>query len=397
MKPEVLYISYDGILEPLGRSQVLAYLKKLSATYAVSLVSFEKAGDWADRARRDPLIDEVRAAGILWSPLQYHRRPTLPATAYDIIIGIAVCAGLVLRRRIRLVHARSYVASTIALALKRVFGVRFLFDMRGFWADEKVESGAWAKKTFLYGLAKGFERRFLSEADAIVSLTHAGVDELSRFAYPRPHSQMIEVIPTCTDLELFSLPACPRPAGRFIVGCVGSVRLWYMFDEMVAFFKALQEQRPDARLVVLNRDEHEYVRRTIMSAGVSESCWELRGVEPRDIPREMSAMDAGLFFIRPVFSKRGSCPTKMGEFLASGVPCVGNAGVGDCEQLLEGARVGVALKSFDETALRAGARRLLELSRETSIRGRCIETARAHFSLDRGVASIERIYEALLA
>jgi hypothetical protein len=41
----VLYVSYDGMLEPLGQSQVLGYLKRLAVGRAIHLVSFEKPSD----------------------------------------------------------------------------------------------------------------------------------------------------------------------------------------------------------------------------------------------------------------------------------------------------------------------------------------------------------------
>ena len=44
MSAGVLYISYDGMLEPLGQSQVvLAYLEKLPPGRRIHLISFEKA------------------------------------------------------------------------------------------------------------------------------------------------------------------------------------------------------------------------------------------------------------------------------------------------------------------------------------------------------------------
>ena len=42
---KVLYITYDGILEPLGQSQVLNYLEKLSEDHEITLMSFEKKQD----------------------------------------------------------------------------------------------------------------------------------------------------------------------------------------------------------------------------------------------------------------------------------------------------------------------------------------------------------------
>ena len=39
---KILYISYDGVLEPLGQSQILSYLKNLSLSNKIFLLSFEK-------------------------------------------------------------------------------------------------------------------------------------------------------------------------------------------------------------------------------------------------------------------------------------------------------------------------------------------------------------------
>ena len=41
-KHAILYISYDGMLEPLGQSQVIPYLGMLSKKYKIFLISFEK-------------------------------------------------------------------------------------------------------------------------------------------------------------------------------------------------------------------------------------------------------------------------------------------------------------------------------------------------------------------
>ena len=41
----LLYISYDGMLEPLGQSQVIAYLERLTDLARIHIVSFEKPAD----------------------------------------------------------------------------------------------------------------------------------------------------------------------------------------------------------------------------------------------------------------------------------------------------------------------------------------------------------------
>ena len=183
----VLYISYDGMLEPLGQSQVLAYLKRFSTVRRIHLISFEKVDDWEDIAERERITKDIADAGIRWYPLRYHKRPTALATAWDIACGALLGVWLVLRYRLSIVHARSYVSSVMALMIKRIMGVKYVFDMRGFWADERVDGGLWPRSGRMYRVAKGFERRFLLAADHVVSLTHAAVSEMQRFEYLQGH------------------------------------------------------------------------------------------------------------------------------------------------------------------------------------------------------------------
>ena len=46
-KGRILYISYDGLMEPLGQSQVLNYLKGLSVDYQLFVITYEKKGDFS--------------------------------------------------------------------------------------------------------------------------------------------------------------------------------------------------------------------------------------------------------------------------------------------------------------------------------------------------------------
>src|SRR3954454_4294416 len=100
VSPGVLYISYDGMLEPLGQSQVLAYLERLAPGRRIHLISFEKAGDWANGGNVDAGRGRIVEAGIHWHALRYHKSPTAPATAFDIAAGTALALVLTLRHRI---------------------------------------------------------------------------------------------------------------------------------------------------------------------------------------------------------------------------------------------------------------------------------------------------------
>lgn len=396
----ILYISYDGLMEPLGQSQVWRYLSGLSERYRIVLISYEKADDWADEEARERLKKMVRSKGIIWVPLRYHKKPSAIATAFDILLGMPVAGYLARKNRVKIVHARSYVPAVIALTLKKVFGLKFVFDMRGFWADERVDGGMWPKGSRLYRMAKWFERRFLLSADRVVSLTQAAVDEMRQFPYLQGRMPTFEVITTCADLDLFKPVALEQSAqkdGRpFTLGYVGSVGGWYLFDETLQCFKLLRQAVPDARLHILNRGDHAHVRERLSVHQIGPEAVRLEVADHVGVARAMGQMDAGIFFIKPAYSKMASAPTKLGEFLGCGVPCLGNAGVGDMASILESERVGVALGSISEETMRDATARLLQLAREPGIQQRCRQVALRYFSLEMGVQRYADIYCELL-
>ena len=384
------------MLEPLGQSQVLAYLKHLAKSRRIHLISFEKPQDWSNVPERERIRQEIASAGIVWHPLRYHKRPSAIATAWDITQGIFWGLWLIFRHRLNVVHARSYVASVMALTLKRITGIRFLFDMRGFWADERVDGGLWPRGGRMYRISKWFEKRFLVSADHVVSLTKAAVSEMQHFDCLQGRRPPFTVIPTCADLTRFKPLPRDRDIGGFVLGYVGSAGTWYMFDEVVACFTELLKLQPDALFLIVNRGEHAYILDRLSAAGIPDHAFELTSATHAEVPRQMARMDAGVFFIKPVFSKQASAPTKLAEFLGCGIPCLGNAGVGDMAEVLESEQVGVALRAFDKASVTEGLNQLLQLAGDPATRARCMASAELYFSLDEGVRRYESVYQRMM-
>lgn len=391
----VLFVSYTGLLEPLGQSQVLAYQEALAHDRRVCILSFERASDTADADAVLALRRRVEAAGITWNPRRYHRRPPVLGTLWDVAAGIVDGIRLVRAHGLRIVHARSTVPGLMALAICRWTGARLLFDMRGFWADERVDGGLWRRGGLLYRLAKRVERRLLSRADHVVSLTAAAEREIRGLPYLAGRVPPIAVIPTCADLSRFRPADAVRTGSPPVVGYVGSAGTWYRFDAVAATFAAIVRAEPSARFVVVNRHEHELVRRELDAAGVPPASVDLRAAAHGDVPALMAAMDLGVFYYQPSYSRLACAPTKLGEFLGMGIPCLANRGVGDFAEILEDERVGVVVDEFSPQALGDGVRRLLALRSDPGVAARCVAAARRHFSLEEGVRRYAGVYAAL--
>lgn len=396
----VLYLSYDGLMEQLGQSQILPYMRGLARARPVTLVSYEKSLDFDDAPRRARFASMAGAAGIRWIPLRYHKRPANLSTAYDLAMGFLVCAFQCLTQRVHIVHARGYVPAVVALILKRAFGVRFIFDTRGFWVTQQVELGRWREHSTIFRVACWFEDRFLQDADVVLALSNTAVDAMKQWPAVAGRSIRFEVVTTCTDLALFRPPPGGSRAHRdapFTLGYVGNAGAGYLFEHVLEFFVALRQRRPDAHLKIVNRYDHVAIRAGIRKFGILPDAVDLSSCDYPEVPAKMWQMDAGVFFVRPDPSRISSVPTRLGEFLACGIPCVGNAGVAEVVDVLEGEGVGFAVRDFHPESLQRAAEAILELAARSAVRENCVRVARRYFSLEAGVATYESVYRRLEA
>lgn len=354
----VLYISYNGMLDPLGQSQVIPYLRELSkAGVRFTLLSFERGTAWTDEglARCANLKRELAAEGIGWHWLRYHKRFSLPATAYDVLAGTRYARGLVRRNNIEIVHARSHIPATIALSLKQDFGLKMIFDVRGLLAEEYADAGHWQKGSLRYRLTKRMESRCLAAADGVVTLTERIWPIIKEWPALRGHEVAHEVVPCCADLERFRFSATDRMARRaelglqdaFVLVYSGSIGGWYLTEEMADIFSTLLKVRPDAHFLWLTPGEHDRIHAIMRERGVPPNRYTVHQSAPQDVPSYLSASDAGIAFIKACFSKLASSPTKNAEYLACGLPIIINAGVGDSDQLVTQEQVGALVNNFN--------------------------------------------------
>lgn len=393
----VLYLSYNGLMEQLGQSQVFPYLRHLARTREIRLVTFEKGSDLDDVARRKQVEGRSADARVTWIPLRYHKHKT--AKVGDLVAGFCVCSWQCLTRRIRIVHARGYVMAVLALMLKWLFRVRFIFDMRGFYVDQQVESGVLQAETVRFRAAKRLEGLLLRNADVVCALSAEAVEAMKQWPEVAGRSIQFEVVTTCTDLDLFRpAPKDTKSVDRpFTLGYAGNAGRGYLFEPVLDVYEAVRAIRPDARLKIVNRADHAMIRDRMKARHISENAFELISSDYREMPRHLREMDLGLFFYQWTTAHVSSVPTRMGEFLASGVPCVANVSGARIVDVLEGENVGVVLRQMDSASIRAAAASAVDLASTPDVRDRCVQAAARHFSLKDGVATYERIYQQLEA
>lgn len=404
-----LYICYFGLREPLVQSQVLPYLRELRAAGAdIRLLTFEAdpKQSWTPEAEAE-WREKLRSEGISWRWRTYHKRPSLPATLYDIAIGGWTAAAWSRSERADIVHCRAHVAAAMGAICKRLTGARLLFDIRGFNAEEYVDAGNWEANGLKFRLTKKAERKLLAKADGFVVLTERARDILwpgSRETNGQENP--IEVIPCCVDIARFAEANAETRSrmrrelgleGRRVLVYVGGLGGWYLTEEMADFIATAHRQDPATFTMILTQSPTEPLTERLEKAGVAASDLLLRKVSPADIPRYLSACDVALSFIKPCFSKQASSPTKLAEYLACGLPVVCNTGIGDVDAVLQEDKVGVLLNELSLDAYRQALEAADVLRQDAGLAERCRASARDRFALDSvGGPRYRRLYARLM-
>ena len=407
--PRVLYLSYDGITDPLGQSQILPYIIGLSKRgYSFTLISFDKVNRLKDKQKL--IAAQLTDYPIKWIPLIYHKRPAVVSTLYDLFLLRQKANSLMKQNRYEIVHCRSYLTMLIGLHLKKKYRTKLVFDMRGFWADERVEGGIWNVENlvynYIYQYFKYQEKQFLKQADCIISLTQSAKEEMGIWERTEGKFAPIEVIPCCADLGLFDrkkvameqvslvkneLGIMPEHLTLLYLGSIGT---WYMLKEMLAFYGVLLQYRPKSRFLIITRDSPKQIRVLAKRMNIPIDKLIITSAERDALPSYVAVAHLSVFFIRPVFSKKASSPTKQGELMAMGIPIICNAGVGDTAKIIQKTEAGAVIANFTTSSYQSICE---NLDRILAIPEKEIRSgAQQFFSLENGVESYSQVYEKLL-
>ena len=393
---KTLYVCYFGLREPLVQTQVLSYLREIKkGGTEVSILTFEPnpQENWTP----DEIAAEkakLAAEGIEWDFLTYHKRPSAPATLFDVVCGAFYVWRKVRRDRIDVIHARVHTPAMMgALAKKFILGKKpkLLFDIRGFFPEEYTDAGVWKENGWLYKTVKRIEKWLLRESDGFVVLT----ERARRILFPESAATGFDA----ANAE--ARRAFRRKLNiddRFAVVYVGSFGGWYMAEETADFYGELKRRRPDSFALILTQSKPEMIEPLLRARGYADGEFFIQKVQPSEIPLYLSAADAALSFIKPCYSKQASSPTKNAEYLACGLPLVVNGGIGDTTELTTEDETGVVIENFSPEDYNMALDRLdALLENRAALAEKCRRSARERFDLfGVGGERYRRLYRRLL-
>lgn len=370
----VMYLTYDGLLDPLGASQILPYVKGIAQSQGrVVVLSFEKAAKAV--AGQEQKAKEVKADGIEWKPIRFTAGYGAAGKVWDLLKMYFWAFLLAKKYSVQIIHARGHTAAQVGLFLKKFSGTKLIFDFRGLWVDERVDKGGWNLSHPLHRLQyshfKKTERKLLQGADQIVVLTHAVVNEVVRIGAISPSK--VTVIPCCADFDHFTLSTAKSregarmdlhiPDDALVLGYLGSVGRMYMLDRYFRFFELAASRKKNVHALLITQDT-DILKRLMIDClpAALHSRVHIISSSRRDLPKIIPAMDVLVSFILPSYARMAASPTKLAECFATGIPAVCNAGVGDVAETIVQLGAGVIVDPASDADLGMAADRLIEIS-----------------------------------
>jgi len=81
-KKKILFISYDGLTDPLGQSQVIPYLAGLTKyNYSFTILSCDKPALY--KKNKEYVENLLASYPIKWVSIAYHKNPSVFSSVFD--------------------------------------------------------------------------------------------------------------------------------------------------------------------------------------------------------------------------------------------------------------------------------------------------------------------------
>jgi glycosyltransferase involved in cell wall biosynthesis len=405
---KILFISYDGMTDQLGQSQVIPYLQGLSKKgFQFYLLSCEKPEVFE---KNEATVKKMlEGYNIEWCPIKYTKKPPVLSTIKDIINLRKKAKQIHQQYQIDMVHTRPGIPALVGLMMKKKYGIKFLHDIREFYADSRVEGNIWNIKNplfkVIYKYFKAKEKQEVEMCDGMVCLTYAA--EKVTLALPEyKEGTPLKVIPCSADLNLFNplninqqqKKALQQELGiqenDFVISYLGSIGGWFMMNEVLRFCKLLSDKKPEAKFLFVAPNLHDVLKTAAAKHGLSADKIIVKHGKRNEVPVLLSLSSYSLFFVKPCYSRLSTSPTKHGEVMAMGIPVITNSGVGDVAAIVDKYQSGFVVNEFADATFNTVIDKMLSANSFDTPAIR--KGAEEFYSLDKAVESYYDLYKNIL-
>ena len=376
---KALYVSYDGLLDPLGQSQIVPYISAISAAgHSLTIVSYEKV----DRTKEQIELMEIKLQkiGVNWVSLKF--RPGKFWAIKRLISGVLLIRKLCRDLQPDFVHLRGFVSSVIFQLSRST--VPYLYDFRGFALGEWVDIGKINQSSLLYRVLDRLDKKAVKSASGLVVL-----EECAKCLLQDTYNISnvpLKVIRTCTDVKRYPKRehVLNKENSALCFVFLGGARFPYRPDLALILIEKLIKHGVDCNIDFINEGDRGIIENAIDLTSIPKEKVRILRCEHSEIPNVLATYDCGIVMVESSYWRRVCSPTKMGEYLAGGVPVISLEGIDAIDELAQ-RTLCVATVSSEELLgqfQEGRVEQLVSFIRLISVTQECQKLALEEFDLD---------------
>ena len=357
----IAYLTFfEDLNYPILKSQVIAVLEKVAKkrkAKKIYLISFQELFS-VFRKRREyaEMKSELGKIGIsllilptLKLPRADFLRPKWYFLPFILLFALPPLFLMANLKKIKILHARSYVPMYLAINLKKILPrLKLIFDPRSPFPEENLHSGRWSRGSLSFKTWKRLEEEFLKEADFTIAISENFAKQFASSA------KKIVIIPNNVDCQFFRRNERSRriirerlkilPAELVFVygGSLGSG--WNNPKAYAEFIKSLRTYPKKHQFLFLT-NELLILEESLGKEGVKKEEYLAKSLKSAEMPKYLSVGDFGLNLM---LKKDVRMSIKTAEYLACGLPIVTNDKVLGAKTIVEKWQVGLVLDSLNK-------------------------------------------------
>ena len=334
-KKKILYLSFDGLTDPLGRSQVVPLILELSKDYNVNIISFEKKIFY--QSSYNEISNKFFKNNINHYKIKFYKNyfvKTLSFFNYFLVI-----LKLIFFNKVELIHIRGYQPIIFLYPILLFKKLKIIFDIRGFWPEEKIDRNNWSKNNWIYKVFKILEKYFFKYSKIIICLTKHSKEII--IENHNIDKNKIHIIPTCSSKIKFNINEELISTNKIIneefikIGYLGTTIGAYNFNKTLELIKTLIDNNIKFKFYVYTFDDKKNLVTKFKKNKINENFYFIKNINYDNIEKYLSQLDFVIFYLNNNYSIKASFPTKISECLLSGVPIICNNFNKDIEYIIK--------------------------------------------------------------
>lgn len=333
-KINLLYLTFDGLTDSLGKSQIVPLINNLSNIYSVNIVTLEKKNKFKMYYKiKKELMDKNNLSHNYYF---YHKNPIFKF--YSCILYFYKIIQILINNKINIIHIRGYQPLIFLLPIIFFKKINIIFDIRGFWADEKVDRHNWSISSYKYKFFKKIEKFFFNYSKIIVCLTNNSKNILIDTF--KVNKNKIFVIPTCSSKTKFynninDNNKNNKKIKTINIGHIGTTIGAYNFEKTILIIKSLIDKKINVHFNIFTHDNPLHIVNSLKKYKINEKNYSIKGVNYENIENYINDLNFIIFYLKHNYSIKASFPTKIAEVLLCGKPIICNYFNDDISKIIE--------------------------------------------------------------